>query len=101
MLNYPTLCLVKLTTYSCYNTGTEVMRNLRSSGNNAVMIGFSGNDMLTEHRDAGAVLSWGKPLPSDLKIKSDLCLALAVRRKLIASGSHESLVEICSRLLEI
>ena len=74
------------------------MRNLRASGNNAVMIGYSGNDMLSEHRDAGAVLSWSKPLPSDLEIKSDLCLALAVRRKLIASGSRDSLGKIFERL---
>ena len=80
------------------NAGTEAMRNLRSSGNNAVMIGYSGNDMQSEHRDAGAVLSWSKPLPSDLRIKSDLCLALAVRRKLIASGSHDSFAEICAQL---
>ena len=57
------------------------MRHLRSAGENAVMIGYSGNDMRDEHRDAGAVLSWSKPLPSDLKIKSDLCFSLAVRRK--------------------
>ena len=75
------------------------MRALRTSGCNAIMIGFSGEDLTSEHRDAGAVLSWTKPLPSDLKIKSDLCLALAARRKLIASGSSDSLVEIFERLL--
>ena len=74
------------------------MRKLRSSGNNAVMVGYSGNDLLSQHRDAGAVLSWSKPLPSDLEIKSDLCLALAVRRKLIASRSRDSLAELCERL---
>ena len=74
------------------------MRALRSSGCNAVMIGFSGEDLTSEHRDAGAVLSWTKPLPSDLKIKSDLCLALAVRRKLIVSRSSDSLVEMFKQL---
>ena len=74
------------------------MRALRTSGCNAVMIGFSGEDLTSEHRDSGAVLSWTKPLPSDLKIKSDLCLALAVRRKWIASGSSDSLVEIFEQL---
>ena len=74
------------------------MRALRTSGCNAVMIGFSGEDLTSEHRDAGAVLSWTKPLPSDLIIKSDLCLALAVRRKLIASGSSDSLVDMFKQL---
>ena len=70
------------------------MRNLQASGNNSVMIGYSGNDMVSEHRDAGAVLSWTKPLPRGVKLKADLCLALAVRRKLIASGSQESLAKV-------
>ena len=70
------------------------MRALRTSGCNAIMIGFSDEDLTSEHRASGAVLSWTNPLPSDLKIKSDLCLALAVRRKWIASGSSDSLVEI-------
>ena len=74
------------------------MRALRTSGCNAVIIGYSGEDLTSEHRDSGAVLSWTKPLPSDLKIKSDLCLALAVRRKLIENGSPDSLVEIFERL---
>ena len=74
------------------------MRALRTSGCNAIMIGFSGEDLTSEHRDSGAVLSWTKPLPSDLKIKSDLCLALAVRRKWIASGSPDSLVEMFKQL---
>ena len=70
------------------------MRHLRSSCNNALIIGCSGKDMVNEHRNAGAVLSWSKPLPSDLRIKSDLCLALAVRRELIRSGSDEPLNKI-------
>jgi CheY-like chemotaxis protein len=79
--------------------GTEVMRNLKTSGNNAALIGYSGNDMSSDHRDAGAVLSWTKPLPSDVQLKTDLCLALAVRRKLIASGSQESLTQVFGRLM--
>merc|ERR1712151_863659 len=61
--------------------GSDVMRELRSRGCDALIIGLSGANMRTEHREAGAELSWCKPMPDNRTIKKMIGGALAVRRK--------------------
>lgn len=59
--------------------GTAAMAVLREAGCNAVIVGFSGDDMEEEHRAAGADLSWRKPLPPQPELAAGLMEAFRAR----------------------
>ena len=59
--------------------GTAAMAVLRRAGSNAVLVGFSGNSMERKHLDAGADLSWHKPLPSAAELGAGLLKKFAAR----------------------
>ena len=52
--------------------GTAAMAVLRRAGSNAVLVGFSGDNMDEKHFAAGADLSWRKPLPSTAELGAGL-----------------------------
>ena len=53
-------------------TGEMTIRKLREAGSDAVIIGYSANDVSKQHVQAGANEFWGKPLPSKEKLVGDI-----------------------------
>ena len=53
-------------------TGEKTIRKLRQAGCNAVIIGYSANDVSQLHLAAGANEFWGKPLPAKAKLLNDI-----------------------------
>ena len=60
--------------------GTEVVLKMRQMGVTAVIIGCSGNDIKQEFLSAGCQLCWGKPMPSNNEILSQLRGCLGVTK---------------------
>jgi signal transduction histidine kinase/CheY-like chemotaxis protein len=52
--------------------GSDVAREMREMGIQSIIIGCSGNDMQDEFCEAGCDLFWGKPLPSNNELISQL-----------------------------
>ena len=55
---------------------------MRKAGCRVVLVGFSGDAGMVEvHREAGADLSWSKPLPRKPELIAGLATAFAARRR--------------------
>ena len=60
--------------------GTQVVAEMRRRGSQSVLVGNSGNDMMTDFKDCGADLFWTKPLPSNPEMIRQLHDALERRQ---------------------
>jgi len=60
--------------------GTDVVYAMRRMRIDSIIIGYSGNDLETEFKEAGADWFWKKPMPSNELIIRDLREALTKRR---------------------
>jgi CheY-like chemotaxis protein len=59
--------------------GTDVAKFARQYGVDCVIIGYSGHDMVKQHKEAGCDLSWTKPAPNIKVMKEQILEAWSIR----------------------